>query len=178
LIMTSRTKADAWMPLYIADYLRDTIHLSRDQHGAYLLLLMACWVRGGRLPNDPAQLAGVAKASHAEWRRLAPVILPFFDVDGADLVHGRVVEELQRANAIIAKRREAGALGGRPKKQTESKQKPNGFQNPPFSKPNGKQNETPSDCEGSGSVVPHPGGSVSEGTSGEPALTVVTGGRA
>lgn len=130
------SKADTWMPLYIADYLRKTMHLTRDQHGAYMLLLMACWDRGGRLPNDAGQLAGIAKASPAEWRKLSPVILPFFEVDGAHLIQERVIEEHEKAARLSEIRRQAGSQGGRPKK-------PNGSENGEQKKPNGLQTETP-----------------------------------
>jgi uncharacterized protein YdaU (DUF1376 family) len=127
------SKPDTWMPLYIADYLRKTMHLTRDQHGGYMLLLMACWDRGGRLPNDPSQLAGIARATSAEWRKLAPVLLPFFDDDGAFLTQDRVIEEHQKAARLSETRRQAGQQGGRPRKQTEteteSTPKPNAFAN-------------------------------------------------
>lgn len=133
-------RPDAWMPFYVADYLRKTMHLTRDQHGGYLLLLMACWNQGGRLPNDDRQLAGIAKASMAEWRKLAPVLRPFFEVEGDCLIQGRVIEEREKAARLSEARRQAGAQGGRPRKQgaeeTESKQEPIAFAK-------SKQRETP-----------------------------------
>lgn len=123
------SRADAWMPFYIADYLRKTMHLTRDQHGGYLLLIMACWDNGGRLPNDPGFLAATVKASPVEWRKLAPVLMRYFDVDGDYITQKRVLKEYGKAAKISAARREAGAQGGRPRKHPESKPKPNGFAN-------------------------------------------------
>lgn len=134
------SKSDTWMPLYIADYLRKTMHLNRDQHGGYMLLLMACWDRGGRLPNDPGQLAGIVRATPAEWRKLAPVLLPYFEVDGDHLIQSRVIEEHEKAVRLSEARRLAGKQGGRPKKgggesKLGSEQKAIGFAKP-------KQTET------------------------------------
>lgn len=133
-------KADAWMPFYPADYLRKTMRLTRDQHGGYFLLLLACWDGGGRLPNDPDELAAIVKASPAEWRKLAPKLLPFFEVEGEFLVQKRVLAEHEKAARLSEIRRETGAKGGRPKKEIESNGKPNGFAN---ANQTGSQNETP-----------------------------------
>jgi uncharacterized protein YdaU (DUF1376 family) len=131
------SKADTWMPFYVADYLKDTMHLTRDQHGGYMLLLMACWNAGGRIPNDPAQLAALAKATPAEWRKMSSILLRFFQVDGDDLVHGRVLQEREKAQRLSDIRRENGGKGGRPKKQTETGKKATGLANE-------KLTETPS----------------------------------
>ena len=45
-----------WMPFYVADYLADTLDLSTEQTGVYMLLLLLCWRQGGTIPNDMPRL--------------------------------------------------------------------------------------------------------------------------
>lgn len=40
-----------YMPLYVADYMADASHLSTEEHGAYLLLLLGYWQRGKPLSS-------------------------------------------------------------------------------------------------------------------------------
>ncbi len=100
------------MPLWIGAYLADTMHLTRDQHGGYLLLLIAYWRNKGPLADDPEELATITKASPAEWKKLGPRLARFFEVGGGFWVHTRADKELASAGlrkaAAVAKAR-AGA---------------------------------------------------------------------
>jgi uncharacterized protein YdaU (DUF1376 family) len=111
------------MPLYIGDYLRKTMHLTIDQHGAYLMLIMACWCGGGSLPNDDKILSGTCRVTEKKWReKLRPRMERFFVIDDAGWHNRRVDEELAKAKDITATRRAAGQAGGLAKgKQTGSK---------------------------------------------------------
>lgn len=108
-------KPDDWMPLHIGKYLADTTHLTRDQHGAYLLLLMAYWRRGGPLPAEDGRLAAIAKATSAEWRKLKPALTEFFTIEDGCWVQKRAETELSKAKALTEKKAEAGASGARSK---------------------------------------------------------------
>lgn len=119
-------KSDTWMPFYVTDYLGDTMHLSTVQHGAYLLLLLACWKAGGSLPDDDAQLSAITRMPMADWRKSAVVLRSFFNAAEGRLEHGRVMKELLRAKELSDKRVAVGKLGGRPTKdkQTETNRFP------------------------------------------------------
>ena len=84
---------NAYMPLYVGDYLGDTSHLSTIEHGAYMLLLMHYWRHGG-LPADDCRLAQIARMTDQEWRSAKVVIARFFS---RKWKHKRVEAELMRS---------------------------------------------------------------------------------
>jgi uncharacterized protein YdaU (DUF1376 family) len=109
--MTNR-RPTAFMPLWIGDYLADTTHLTTEQHGAYLLLLMAYWRRGGPLADDDQSLCRIAGVTIYKWRALRSAIAPFFAVEGGLWVSKRADEELAKAESKYEKRASAGRKGG------------------------------------------------------------------
>lgn len=101
-----------FMPLYTSDYLGDTGHLSTEEHGAYLLILMQMWNAGGTLPSEARKLARVARCSTKKWLSMADTILAFFDDDGDEISSARLSKERQKVEAKTEVRRAAGAKGG------------------------------------------------------------------
>jgi len=92
-----------WMPLYVADYLADTAHLSAAESGAYLHLIMHYWLKGS-LPQDHKQLAKIARMSLKLFNRSVPILAPFF---GPNWTHKRIEQELLKVREITEKRRSA-----------------------------------------------------------------------
>lgn len=102
-----------FMQLYVADYLGDTRHLTTEQHGAYLLILMTMWRSGGRLQNDAKKLARITGCTPSRWARIAAEVMEFFDVQGGDITNPRLVLELEKASEKSIQRANAGSLGGK-----------------------------------------------------------------
>lgn len=93
-----------WMPLYVGDYIADTAHLTTEEHGAYLLLMMHYW-SNRKLPTDETKLARICKLPPRRWAKSRETLLAFFD---ANLRHKRIEFEITQAERISA----AGRVGG------------------------------------------------------------------
>jgi uncharacterized protein YdaU (DUF1376 family) len=93
-----------WMPLYVGDYLADTGELTTLEHGAYFLLIMNYWQKGG-LPTEDEKLASITRLSLKRWLKIKPTLGKLFS---SNWEHKRVDKELARAAAISLKRQRAG----------------------------------------------------------------------
>jgi len=113
--------ARAWMPLYIADYLADTQHLTTTQHGAYLLLIMHYW-QHGKLPDTDEAIARISRLKPDQWRSNCKAIASMFQPGWK---HKRIDRELDRARQISEKRAVLGAMGGRTNKGLNNAQRRN-----------------------------------------------------
>ena len=81
-------------PLWTDAYLGDTTHLTTIEHGAYLLLLIAMWrTPEKRLPSDERLLAKYARLTAGQWKRIGPVLMPFFEAKGGYITQSRLTDE-------------------------------------------------------------------------------------
>lgn len=122
------SRTDTWMPLYIADYLADTMRLSTVQHGAYLLLLMEYW-RQGPLPNDQDGLAAIVRQNRKAWDRdIWPGIKRFFELQDDGLLHQKRIDAERTKAMEISNKRRAAVL--QRKDRSGSSEPTNGDQEP------------------------------------------------
>ena len=84
--------------MYIGDYLADTMHLSTEQHGAYLLLLFHLW-RRGILQDDDVVLAQITGLPIRAWSICRVVLAEFFEIRDGLWHHGRLERERSRTAA-------------------------------------------------------------------------------
>lgn len=96
------------MPLFCDAYLADTMHLSLEEHGAYLKLLMITWRNNGKpLPDDDGRLARMLGITPAKWRtKLRPVLAPFFDLSEGAWRQKRLEKEWRISQKISEAQRE------------------------------------------------------------------------
>lgn len=105
----SEARPDTWMPMYWADYWKDTAHLGRADHGSYLHLIGHYWTTGKPLPDDDGKLARIARCSRQEWTKTRISLSDFFDIGGGVWKHGRIEKELEKAQKRYERRFEARA---------------------------------------------------------------------
>lgn len=97
-----------YLPLYTADYLADTSHLTTLEHGAYMLLIMNYWQRGKALPADDRKLARIAGLGPREWKRVKATICEFFEVSCDTWFHTRLESELHKLRDKSLKKQKGG----------------------------------------------------------------------
>lgn len=109
------------MPLFCGDYLADTKHLTLEQHGAYLILLMVTWRNGGQsVIDDPDLISRYLSCTKDRWiKKIRPALVPMFDLTSGTWRSVRLEREWEFVQKAIAVKRDNGAKGGRPSHQKQ-----------------------------------------------------------
>lgn len=88
------SKRPAALPLFGDAYLADTTHLTTEEHGAYLLLLIACWRQDDcALPDDDRKLARITGLTPRKWKSIRSTIIEFFDTENGRISQARLRKE-------------------------------------------------------------------------------------
>lgn len=100
------------IPLFGDAYLADTRHLSLEEHGAYLQLMMVAWrLPNCALPDDDARLARMIGVTLGRWGKLKPAVMGFWTLGPDGWKQKRLskerayVEEKRRKNKSAAEAR-------------------------------------------------------------------------
>lgn len=132
-----------YMPLWVDDYERDTRHLTTEEHGAYLLLLMAAWKsQSNSLADDDDMLARIAGVSSERWGQMKRIVMAFWSLDGRSKKWVQKRLKKERRLAVDRKQKASDAAASRWKDDKKGnaqrmlaqchpsitiQQKPNGF---------------------------------------------------
>jgi uncharacterized protein YdaU (DUF1376 family) len=96
------------LPLWTDAYLADTTDLSAEEHGVYLLLLMAAWRSPTcALPDDDERLARMARIGTKKWRKMRPTMARFFVVEDGQWTQKRLLKERDRVETSRSQKSKA-----------------------------------------------------------------------
>ncbi|GGF82151.1 hypothetical protein GCM10007301_47840 [Azorhizobium oxalatiphilum] len=140
------------LPLFTDAFLADTGHLTAQETGAYLVLLMVAWRTDGCcLPDDDVCLARWARVSSKTWGRIKPRVMAFWSLSNGRWTQKRLTKEHLTATKKAEVARSNGERGGRPK-SLENRDALN-----PVGLPNGTQQKATISISNKTPVVPKRG---------------------
>jgi len=111
-----------FLPLSTDAYLSDTLHLTLEEHGAYLKILMISWRSpNGLMPDDDGRIATMLGITKARWqKKLRPALEPFFTIEGGFFSQKRLQSERKWVEEKRAKQSEAGKASALKRQETPS----------------------------------------------------------
>jgi uncharacterized protein YdaU (DUF1376 family) len=112
------TGREAYLPLYVGDFLASTAEWDGEEQGLYLLLLSYQWSIGS-LPADPNKLCRMIRWERKQFDRCWATVGPKFPEADGRLVNQRLEEHRGRVREIVAKRSAAGKSGAKGRWQTD-----------------------------------------------------------
>jgi|TARA_R110000796_G_scaffold56038_1_gene130191 uncharacterized protein YdaU (DUF1376 family) len=102
------------MPLWTDAYIADTQHLTNEEHGVYLRLLMFAWrTPDCSLPNDDRRLALMVGVTPKKWDKLKVAIMSMWDLDNGYWTQKKQLKVFQAVSISVNQKRSAGEASSR-----------------------------------------------------------------
>lgn len=96
------------LPLWTDAYLGDTAHLTNEEHGVYLRLLMFAWRSPDCcLPDDDRRIAIMVGLTERKWIAIRPAIAAFWTIEGGSWRQKRLTKERDFVRGKSQKNRDA-----------------------------------------------------------------------
>ncbi len=115
------SKAPFW-PVATDALIADTMHLTTEEFGAYVKLMIAQWRSGGNpLPNDDSRLSRMAGLTPRTWQKIRATMSDFFEISDDGWSQKRVEKDFASVIDKITKNRTNGSRGGRAKSLKNNK---------------------------------------------------------
>jgi uncharacterized protein YdaU (DUF1376 family) len=110
-----------FMPVFTDALISDTTHLSAQEFGAYLLILLTTWRNNGvPLADNDVRLARVCRVSLRVWRQhTRAALVPFFDIRDGSWRQMRLQKEYSKTQLRISQRVDAANSRWLKTKETE-----------------------------------------------------------
>jgi len=99
------------LPIKTDALIADTTHMSAEEFGVYVRLLIAMWRHGARLPDNPKELASIGGVSRRRWFQISERVMRPMTVSGGIVSQKRLsqtwleVQKLRELRATAALKR-------------------------------------------------------------------------
>jgi len=102
-----------WFAFHIGAYVKDTMRLTTEGHGAYLLLMLDYYATEQAPPDDDDVLAAICKMPIELWQtRYRKVLAPFFTIESGFWRHERIEKEIVERGSKLASSHARAKAGG------------------------------------------------------------------
>ena len=96
--MEKKNDVSIWMPLFIGDWLKDTMDMTTIEKGAYASLLVNMWINKGYVFNSAKSIRLITGLNPRQYSKVWPKLRPFFDLtETSFLCHTKMLAEYQKA---------------------------------------------------------------------------------
>lgn len=92
------------LPLKTDALLADTSHMSAEEFGAYMRILLVMWRHGGKLMEDETELARIAGVDSKRWMKISERVLRPLTIAGGFISQKRLTDTWLQVQAIRKKR--------------------------------------------------------------------------